>query len=111
MKISSNPIGFRGTPVILAKDKALFPYPNHWRGNYLSPYPMIEKRRAGYRPRIAVQYERPVGVRFGLADGCFETAPSTSFPCWEIGYGCKFPYCTSNCNNRENDCVSRYDFR
>lgn len=110
LKQSPIPIGFSASPVLLPIDKALFPYPNHWRGNYLSSYPLIEDRQAGFRPRITFEYERPAGVRFGLVDGCFETAPSTIFPCWESGYGCLQPTCVRNCNP-EYQCISRYDFR
>jgi hypothetical protein len=110
LKRGSDPVGFSRTPVLLAEDKALFPYPNHWRGDYRSPYPMIEKRRAGYRPRVTFDYERPSGILFGLADGCFETAPSTTFPCWEVGYGCQTPACKTNCDP-DRSCVSRVDFR
>jgi len=104
------PIGYSGTPVLLPMDKALFPYPNHWRGNYLSPYPMIESRQAGFRPRVTVDYIRPLKEKFRLADGCFETAPSTTFPCWESGYGCNVPKCKASCNPGPS-CISRYNFR
>jgi hypothetical protein len=110
LKTSSVPIGFSGTPVILPIDKALFPYPNHWRGDYRRTYPIIESRQAGFRPRMTYEYEYPKDVRFGLADGCFETAPSTQFPCWEIGYGCNIPKCKIDCNP-ERSCISRYNFR
>jgi hypothetical protein len=110
LKMLDCPIGYRGTPELLKRDKALFPYPNHWRGDYRCAYPMIEERRAGFRSRVDVDIERPHGIRFGLADGCFETAPSTTFPCWESGYGCKQPRCVTNCNPGPN-CTSRYDFR
>lgn len=85
-KISPYPIVFSGTNVLLDPDRAIFPYENHWRGDYRSPYPMINDRRAGWRQRITYECDSYSKEDFKLPDGCFEYAPSTTIPCWEDGY-------------------------
>lgn len=74
-------IPFAGTCVTLARDKSLFPYPNHWRGDYESCLPMIEPRRAGWAPRTDIEFIKPKPEKYSLPDWCFETGPSTRFPC------------------------------
>lgn len=77
------PVGYAGTVLLNDKSKALFPYPNHWRGDYRYAYPMNEPRLAGFRPRIDYAYATPLDIKFAFADKCFETAPYTQIPCFE----------------------------
>lgn len=93
-KLSPYPSVYSGTPVVLDDDpaRALFPYPNHWRGDYRSACPTIEQRRAGWLPRVDYAFVEPVGVGYVGAPYCFETAPGTMFPCWGAYDPCVIPY-------------------
>lgn len=67
-----------------------FPYNRWFRGEYDDWKPHIAEREAGFRPRVDNCYASPCGVRDGSCgykafmqypNHCFETAPSTVFPC------------------------------
>lgn len=46
------PFRFSQTGVLTGSDRALFPYRNWYRGQYMSPFPIIADREAGFYPRI-----------------------------------------------------------
>ena len=70
-------------------------YPYDTRGMFRSEYfPLPQARYAGYKPELKFNYRIKTQPLFSLPDGCFETAPSTNFPCWESGFGCQTPPCT-----------------
>ena len=99
MKMMTCPVWYAGTLELSDASKALFPYPNHWRGDYRSPYPMIESRRAGFKPRITTDFVTPIDSRYGFRKPCFETAPFTQIPCY------------ARFDKDDALCVARYDMR
>jgi len=46
------PFRFYQTGVLTDSDRAVFPYRNWYRGQYMSPFPIIADREAGFYPRI-----------------------------------------------------------
>lgn len=95
-------------PGIYNVSTSVFPYET--RGMFRAKdTPLPPARYAGYKQEIIVKPKHFFMPRFGLADGCFETAPSTLFPCWESGFGCQTPYCTRKCDS--NACMYRAGMR
>lgn len=85
-------------------------FPFDTRGMFrTSDYPLPPARYAGFKQEILVNPKRIIGHRFGLADGCFEAAPSTLFPCWESGFGCQTPFCARKCQS--DACMYRAGMR
>jgi len=80
-------------PSVYYNPPVLYPYDT--RGLfYQKDIPLPQARYAGYKPEIKPKHNISIPhSKFRLADGCFETAPSTIFPCWESGFGCQTPYC------------------
>jgi hypothetical protein len=76
------PYIFSGTSVITPHERRFFPYNHYWHGDYTRDYPIIDKRTAGYYPRSNVLRLKSDIIRYRFPDGCFETAPSTQFPCY-----------------------------
>lgn len=92
-KLTDRPTVFAGTPVRLEDPaKALFPYPNHWRGDFRSACPRVECRTAGWRGRIDYDFVQPIEPDYYSPSYCFETAPGTLFPCWSFTSPCVIPY-------------------
>lgn len=86
LKSTPLPVVFSGTSVVLQPSH--FPYPYHWRGNYQSPVPIIYNRQAGYRKIIEPVRYAKYQQGFKLPTMCFEAAPSTRFPCYNIQNDC-----------------------
>lgn len=86
LKINSNPIVFSGTPVTLGIDREIFPNRDQWRGDYTSPYPIIDPRRAGYRPVVDISVVNINTKKYKLPPNSFQTGPSTTFPPWRKKY-------------------------
>lgn len=85
-------------PGIYSVSTLVFPYET--RGIFRADdVPLPQARYAGYKQEVVVKPRRIIGNRFGLENGCFETAPSTLFPCWESGFGCQTPYCSRKCDS------------
>ena len=49
---SDIPYRYSQTSVITQEGRAYFPYPDWWRGEYMSDLPIIVEREAGFRPRL-----------------------------------------------------------
>lgn len=96
-KSDAEPYRFFASPIVTNSARAMFPYPNFWRGDYKCDYPIIDARQAGFRPRIDVGPPIPVYDSFKLPKLCFETAPHTTFPCYDKpggqhGMNCLYRY-------------------
>jgi len=39
---------------LLDPARSIFPYPNYWHGDFRCPYPVVDDRRAGWRPTIDI---------------------------------------------------------
>lgn len=95
-------------PSIYAISTSVFPFET--RGMFRSKnVPLPPARYAGYKQEVVVKPTQTIDSRFGLSNGCFETAPSTIFPCWESGFGCQTPYCSRTCES--NACRYRAGMR
>jgi hypothetical protein len=79
------------TNVITQEGRAYFPYPDWFRGEYMSDIPIVVEREAGFRPLEeqnwkGVQYaERATGHAY--PQHCFRGSEKTRYPC--------YPECTS----------------
>lgn len=82
LKQSDQPYIFSQTNVITQPERAYFPYPNFWRGDYKSSRPIVVEREAGFRPREDPPYESKRSIGHAYPDHCFEAAPSTIYPCY-----------------------------
>lgn len=54
LKRRSIPYNYYGTTIAADPGRTLFPYPNFWRGDFESVYPIVDERRSGYRPRTHI---------------------------------------------------------
>ena len=102
LKRTAVPVWYSGTPMVLAPQRRLFPYLNNWHGNYLDPDARVDRRDAGYVPRLDLQPVKPPAYTYGFKHSCFDYPPFTQYPCFEeTPNGCK----------RSMHCVSRVDAR
>jgi hypothetical protein len=131
-KKCAQPYRYSGTP--MGTDRAMFPYPDLWRGDYESPYPMRYERYAGYCPRVGVAqtlpHERPFRLRAseigrglvidavsdgtGAAFGGVDALPRGGFArdfCCETAPYTRLPCYDKPLGQRGCDCVTRYGSR
>lgn len=88
LKQSSTPYRYSQTNVITEPGRAIFPYPNFWRGEYTSELPIVVEREAGFRPRAPVERKWTPATDHAYPQHCFATPPNTERPC--------YPECTES---------------
>lgn len=44
----------RVLPPLLESARSIFPYPNYWHGDFRCSVPIVDDRRAGWRPRVDI---------------------------------------------------------
>jgi hypothetical protein len=98
------PHRYSQTDVITQEGRAYFPYPDWWRGQYLSDIPIIVEREAGFRPRILRQYSKtnadvPDVPDVPYPQHCFRPGIKTRYPC--------YPECTTQ-YKRYDPTLQRY---
>lgn len=76
------------TNVITQEGRSYFPYPDWFRGEYMSDVPIVVEREAGFRPIIERSDEDAFGVRHRATTGhaypqhCFRGSEKTRYPCY-----------------------------
>jgi hypothetical protein len=81
-KNESNPYMSGGPSVFTDTD--VFPYTRYFRGEYKADNAIIYEREAGWHPVVNNAYQVPLvkeEVKL-YPNHCFQTAPSTTFPCY-----------------------------
>lgn len=81
--LSDTPYRYFQTNVITQEGRAYFPYPDWFRGEYMSNLPIVVEREAGFRPRL----EREPGYWKGSTghaypQNCFRGSAKTRYPCY-----------------------------
>lgn len=100
-KISPYPFRFYETTSVTPTGRAMFPYPNYWHGDYRVDYPIIDNRKAGFRARIDIKpLESYSFDEYDIPELCFQTAPNTTYPCYDKLYGQRGQRCNIRLNNR-----------
>jgi hypothetical protein len=84
--LSDEPIRYSQTNIITQEGRAYFPYPDWWRGEYVSDIPIIVEREAGFRPRLEQKFWKGT-TGHAYPQHCFRTGIKTRYPC--------YPECTS----------------
>ena len=94
LKNSDTPYRYSQTNVITQEGRAYFPYPDWFRGEYMSDLPIIAEREAGFIPRLEIEKESVgAGCWKGITghaypQHCFRTSSKTRYPC--------YPECTDD---------------
>lgn len=83
LKLSDTPYKYHQTSVITQEGRAYFPYPDWFRGEYMSDLPIVVEREAGFRPRL----DRIPGYWKGTTghaypQHCFRASAKTRYPCY-----------------------------
>ena len=99
-KCSDRSYRFCGTPILLNEERARFPYRNYWHGDFEYDHPIFDHRRAGFRPRSDLAYSSPYEYDYRFPRLCFETAPNTTFPCYDRPWGQRDCLCASRYGGR-----------
>jgi len=72
LKNSDLPVRYAATPVFTPPARAMFPYPNFWHGDYRCDRPYIDRRDAGFRPRLDITPALPpIAHSTQLPNYCF----------------------------------------
>ena len=82
-KQSDNPV-FGTVQREIITDRDVFPYQRIWRGHYMSELPIVEGRRAGWRPvnNQCYIYQGCDKPDIPPPNHCFQAPCSTVFPCY-----------------------------
>lgn len=70
------------TNVITQKNRSYFPYPDWFRGEYMSDLPIIVEREAGFRPLLARSTLRVPATGHAYPQHCFRGSEKTRYPCY-----------------------------
>lgn len=71
------------TNVITQDGRAYFPYPDWFRGEYMSDLPIVVEREAGFRPRLEREPSYWKGTTgHAYPQNCFRTSAKTRYPCY-----------------------------
>jgi hypothetical protein len=74
------------TNVITQEGRSYFPYPDWFRGEYMSDIPIVVEREAGFRPILDRSYWKGT-TGHAYPQHCFRGSAKTKYPC--------YPECTS----------------
>lgn len=89
LKNSDTPFRYSQTNIITQDGRSYFPYPDWFRGEYMSDLPIVVEREAGFRPRLERQPPYWKGTTgHAYPQHCFRTGVKTNYPC--------YPECTSD---------------
>jgi hypothetical protein len=79
---SQFPFRFFETNILTDEQRSHFPYTNWFRGEYMSCFPKILDREAGFRPRIFQQKNIKINNDFKYPNHCFRGSVKQSKPCF-----------------------------
>jgi hypothetical protein len=81
---SEFPFRFYETNILTDEQRSYFPYTNWFRGDYMSCFPMISDREAGFRPRIVQNQQKNFEIKnnFKYPNHCFRGSIKQSKPCF-----------------------------
>lgn len=80
-KLQDTPFRFSSTNIITQEGRSFFPYPDWFRGEYMSDIPIIAEREAGFRPRVDTSFWKP-STGHAYPQHCFRPGVRTKYPCY-----------------------------
>lgn len=75
------PYRYFNTDIVTQEGRSYFPYPNWFRGEYTSDFPIVVEREAGFRPRLDTLTHWTGEPDHPYPHHCFRSGIKTKYPC------------------------------
>jgi hypothetical protein len=82
LKMQSEPCNYANIKVVTQPGRATFPYPHWFRGEYMSDFPVIVEREAGFRERITLPKIWQGTTGHAYPQHCFRPGTTVTYPCY-----------------------------